>query len=47
MSEVVWSVNILLCIGLLGVAWCIYKILIWDNDEKNSSNTHHSSSSDE
>lgn len=30
MSEVVWSVNILLGIGLIGVAWVIYKILIWD-----------------
>jgi hypothetical protein len=47
MSDVVWSVNILLTIGLLGVAWSIYKILIWDNEESNSSDTHHSSSSDE
>jgi uncharacterized membrane protein (DUF485 family) len=34
MSDVVWSVNILLGIGLLVVAWVIYKILIWDNKEK-------------
>jgi hypothetical protein len=33
MSEVVWSVNILLAIGLLGVAWVIYKILILDSEE--------------
>jgi hypothetical protein len=47
MSEIVWSVNILLGIGLLGVLWVIYKILIWDNEEQNSSNAHHSTSSDE
>ncbi len=47
MSDVVWSVNILLGIGLLGVAWFIYKVLVWDNEEENTSNTHHSSSSDE
>jgi hypothetical protein len=47
MSEVVWSVNILLGIGLLGVVWSIYKILIWDNEKNNSSSTHHSTSSDE
>jgi hypothetical protein len=28
MSDVVWSVNILLGIGLLGVAWVIYIILL-------------------
>ena len=27
MSDVVWSVNILLAIGLLGTAWSIYYIL--------------------
>jgi hypothetical protein len=47
MSDVVWSVNIFLAIGLLGVIWAIYKILIWDNEESNSSNTHSNSSSDE
>jgi hypothetical protein len=47
MSEIVWSVNILLGIGLLGVLWVIYKILIWDNEESNSSNTHSSENSDE
>jgi len=40
MNEIVWSVNILLGIGLIGVAWVIYKVLIWDNEEKNSSNTN-------
>ena len=33
MNEVVWSVNILLGIGLLGVAWIIYKILLIANQE--------------
>jgi hypothetical protein len=33
MSEVVWSVNILLGIGLLGVLWVIYYILTQDNRE--------------
>lgn len=33
MSDVVWSVNILLGIGLLGVLWVIYKILVWDSQE--------------
>ena len=33
MNEVVWSVNILLGIGLIGVAWVIYKIIIIANQE--------------
>jgi hypothetical protein len=33
MSEIVWSVNILLGIGLLGVLWVIYYILTQDNRE--------------
>ena len=33
MKEVVWSVNILLGIGLLGTAWAIYKILLIANQE--------------
>jgi hypothetical protein len=33
MSEVVWSVNILLAIGLIGVAWVLYYILTQDNRE--------------
>ena len=28
MNEVIWSVNILLGVGLIGVAWIIYKILL-------------------
>jgi hypothetical protein len=40
MTDVVWSVNILLGIGLLGTIWCIYKILIWDNEEENASGSH-------
>ena len=33
MKEVVWSVNILLGIGLIGVAWVIYYILKISNNE--------------
>jgi len=33
MSDVVWSVNILLVIGLIAVAWVIYYILTLDNKE--------------
>ena len=40
MTDPVWSVNILLGIGLLGVIWVIYKILIYDNEENNSSDTN-------
>jgi hypothetical protein len=48
MTDVVWSVNILLGIGLLGTIWCIYKILIWDNEEENASGSHtHSSHHDD
>jgi hypothetical protein len=48
MSEVVWSVNILLTIGLLGVAYILYYILTLDNnEEKTSSNTHSSETSNE
>ena len=32
-SDVVWSVNILLGIGLIAVAWVIYYILTLDNKE--------------
>ena len=31
MTDPVWSVNILLGIGLIGVAWVIYKILITED----------------
>jgi uncharacterized ion transporter superfamily protein YfcC len=48
MSGVVWSVNILLGIGLLGVVYVLYYILTLDNnEEKTSSNTHYSETSDE
>ena len=48
MSEVVWSVNILLGIGLLGTAYVLYYILTLDNnEEKTSSNTHSSKVTDE
>jgi hypothetical protein len=44
MNNVVWSVNILLGIGLIGVAWVIYKILLIANEEESSTDTDHSSS---
>jgi ABC-type antimicrobial peptide transport system permease subunit len=41
MSEVVWSVIIMLGIGLTSVLWSIYYILTLDkNEEKHSSNSH-------
>lgn len=46
-GQVVHSVNILLGLGLIGVAWVIYKILILDNEEENSSNSHSHPSDDE
>jgi hypothetical protein len=33
MSDVVWSVNILIALGLLGTAWMIYYILTQDDRE--------------
>jgi hypothetical protein len=33
MSEVVWSVNILISIGLLGTAYILYYILTLDSKE--------------
>jgi len=33
MHDVVWSVNILLGIGLIGVLWVLYYILTQDNRE--------------
>jgi hypothetical protein len=48
MTDPVWSVNILISIGLIGTLWCIYKILtLDDNEEKTSYNTHSSETSDE
>jgi hypothetical protein len=34
MSTIVWSVNILLGIGLIAVAYVLYYILTLDNNEK-------------
>jgi hypothetical protein len=45
MSEVVWSVNILLGIGLLGTAYVLYYILTLDNNEKQDTHNSDSSSS--
>ena len=48
MSDVVWSVNILLAIGLLGTAYVLYYILTLDQyEEKNSSDSHSLETSDE
>ena len=33
MNDIVWSVNILLGAGLIGVAWVIYKILLIAHQE--------------
>jgi hypothetical protein len=33
MTDPVWSVNILIALGLLGAAWMIYYILISDTKE--------------
>ena len=44
MNNVVWSVNILLGIGLIGVAYVLYHILTLD---KNEGTTHRTSNSDE
>ena len=47
-GNIVYSVNILLGIGLIGVAWVIAKILMLDYEEdKTSTDPHHTSSSDE
>jgi hypothetical protein len=47
MSEVVWSVNILLAIGLLGTAYVLYYILTLDNNEEKTSSTSHLSEIDD
>lgn len=39
MNEVVWTVNIMIGVGLLGVCIWIYSILITDDKESNSSDT--------
>ena len=33
MTDPVWSVNIILSLGMLGVAWVIYYIIILDTKE--------------
>jgi hypothetical protein len=45
MSDVVWSVNILISIGLLGTAWVLYYILTLDNNEKQDTHNSNSNSS--
>ncbi len=35
MNEIVWSVNIMLAIGMIGVAYVIYYILKMASDELN------------
>jgi hypothetical protein len=48
MNDVVWSVNILLTIGLIGVLYFLYYILTLDqNEEKTSSHSNSNETSDE
>jgi hypothetical protein len=48
MSEVVWSVNILLGIGLVFTLYVLYYILTLDsNEEKNSTHSHLSETDNE
>lgn len=48
MNDVVYSVNILIGLGLLGVAWILYYILMLDrNEEKHSPDSHISPSDHE
>jgi hypothetical protein len=47
MKDVVWSVNILLTIGLLGVAYILYYILTLDDNEKKDTSTSHLSEIDD
>jgi hypothetical protein len=47
MSDVVWSVNIFLAIGLLGVAYVLYYILTLDNAEETSNHSHSTETTDE
>lgn len=41
MNNTVWSVNILLGIGLIGVAYVIYYVLTLDKDESTTSRDSH------
>ncbi len=46
MTDTVWSVNILLGVGMIGVIWYIYHILTIDiNEEKKNSTISDSTSS--
>jgi threonine/homoserine/homoserine lactone efflux protein len=47
MSDVVWSVNIFLAIGLLGVAYILYYILTLDNAEETSNHSDSAETTDE
>jgi hypothetical protein len=47
MSDVVWSVNIFLAIGLLGVAYVLYYILTLDNAEETSNHSDSAETTDE
>lgn len=47
MSDVVWSVNIFLAIGLLGVAYILYYILTLDNAEETSNHSDSTETTDE
>jgi hypothetical protein len=47
MNDVVWSVNILLGIGLLGTAYILYYILTLDNAEETSNNSDSAETTDE
>jgi hypothetical protein len=39
MNEIVWSVNIMLGIGMVGVAWAIYKILLIAHQENENNHS--------
>jgi hypothetical protein len=47
MKDVVWSVNIFLAIGLLGVAYVLYYILTLDNAEETSNHSDSAETTDE
>lgn len=49
MTDPVLTVNLLISVGLFAVVWCIWYILVLANNEEktNSTNSHHSTSSDE
>jgi hypothetical protein len=47
MTDIVWSVNILLGIGLIMTLYFIYYILTLDNNEEKTSNHSHSFKTDD